>query len=1112
MRTDRISWTIAFCLILLFLCPSRSAEALEPAVEGGAGGRISDFEARLTLARLLSYRSDRIEEAVREYRILLKERPKEIGLRIELAQLLMRQKKFGEAAGELQKVLATKPTDPTALATLARVYLWTGRNEEAAKVFSRLEKPRTVPPDILRDMARAYTWSKEYERAAGIYEMLLESPGTRRSDLYVELGNVRLYGGRLPQAIECYRKALKIDPDFLTAQRQLALALSWEGRYEEAMPLLARIHQQDPMDVKIAVAMARAFTALDRHTEAVSTIEGLRGLDLRAPDLLADLADLEAEVGHAAKCRELYLKALSLAENKEPILLRYAARMNLWGDFYRVESIYRQHLVEHPSDLDIISRLAWVLVSAERYEEAEGMYLRLLRQDPRWGKGLVDLARLRILEKDFHGSLGVVDRLLVAEPHNPEGLFVKGEALYHAGRYGEALAVYELLTRVEPNQVRGALALAGTYRKLGNRKEAERYLIMALQLDPRSAEARFYLAGEDRASISGSKARAVEPGRESPATLTEWGRLYAASGNRSQALSSYEEALRKDPEYFPARMGLVEVLAADHQYDRAEQTVKELAEEFPDASKILITQARVLGWGRHFDQALAVYDRVCKLNPSDPVPRREKARTAAWGKRMDLAERIYAEAYRVPVDRVLATSIEALVHGANDPGLSELFIRLRYAAEKGSIYEAYERFYRELAELSGSLPDEVSAGLEEIRSDLLPSYRIQKAAYLEGRSKLLAWNLKFTRALESYEELIGFEPGNEEALFDYAQVECSLGLCDREAVTYERLLAVDPLHPLAGMAVKRQQIRSEPSVALSHSYWDEEGRGGLSQIRRNRTDLTLDIPLSCRYHLSLTAHHWLEDPKMKGISYDAFGPTIALHGVWNEFVSGEVSYTNKQYTESNVDSTHTGFAHLWFNLMDKAKLGVGYDRSDELYNNFGIRQSVQADSFWLDASSHLTRELEVRGKAQYLSYNDGNTGQVCTVTAGYAFTEHPGILKLILGGEYRETEHEHVFHYQGDDLVNITHPYWTPEDYLATAATLEWHHDISKLFFCGSELHFYDLRVGAGTDTDDNPFIRLEGGWHYEFKDLWTLDIKGLFHRSREWDATGAWATLRCKF
>lgn len=1096
----------------LFLCsPVVSAE--QEGAEGEVNPRehISDFEARLALARLLSYSAGQIDESIRQYSILIKERPNDPVTGRELADLLIRQRQYPEAMRLLQTVLKNKPGDRAALISLARIYLWTGRNEEALHAFKRLSR-RGLPYDVQMDIARAYARNRNYPQAAEIYETLLKSKQAPLGDIYTELGDLHLYSGHIQQAIGAYRNALKISPSLRDARRKLALALSWSGRGEEALPLLRQLNREDVSDREIAIALARVSAASGHFMEASETVRRLMSLFPDDGALVAELADIEAGLGHAGKCRNLYLTALSLTDSNEEIYLRYASQMNLWGDFYGVEAVYARYLETHPADREIRYKLARVLVSAQRYEEAEGIYLNLLQQTQESREALPGLAQLKLLEKDFDRALFYSERLLQAGHQNPDGLFVKAEALYQVGRYNEALPVYKKLAEIEPRQVRGLLGAGKCCLKTGSREQATAFFSKALQVDPLNVESRFWSAWPDKVTSAAFLSDLVRSTGQSPSELAQWARAYESSGYYKMAISCYEEALKQDPEYFPAQIGLAETLAADMQYVRSLDILAKLTEEFPKTSKILFTRARVLGWSRQYGPSLELYDQLCRANPSDPVARKEKARTAAWGKKMDLAMQTYEGAYRSPVDKMLLSSAAGAVAEANDPQLTTLYAGLQESSGNGSVFQGYDAFYEGFDRISARLSFRTATELEQVRRDLLPAYRIQKAAYLEGRSKQLAWNRKPASAIGSYKELIAFQPGNEEARFDHAQAECSLGLCDREALSYRSLLSIDPLHSMAADALERNRIRRNPSIEIDHSYWDEEGRDGLSQIIRNRTDLKFDFPISCRYHFGISAHYWREDPKMRGIAYDAFGHSLQFSGVVNEYVSGAVNWTNKQYVHSGVDSTNTGLAALWFNLRDYARLGIGYERTDELYNNFGIQQGLQADSFWVGASSYLARNFEVKGKAQYTHYSDSNTGQFYLLSAGYDFTDHPRVIRLSIAGEYRDTDLESQLLFRGNDLVNIIHPYWTPQNYFATTAALEWRHDLSKTFFCGSELHYYSLRLGGGTDTEDNPALRVEGEWHYEFKDHWTVALKALLHDSSQWNAAGAWVSLKYQF
>jgi tetratricopeptide (TPR) repeat protein len=883
----------------------------------------------------------------------------------------------------------------------------------------------------------------------------------------------------------------------------------------EALSHFVQLYQANPSDREAAVELIRTYSRLGLSGDALAAAQAMTERFPLDPDLLMELADVELGLGHAKRCSELYLKALEHSQNKEGVSLRYADRMNAWGDFYRAESIYRSYLEKHPQDTKVRLKLARCLMSSQRYDEAEGLYRLMLLDQSRNEEILLELARLKLEEKDFQAALSRVDAILRDNPPRSillEGLSLKGEILYRMGLYAESFSTYEQLSRYPGARVAAWLGMGKACLKQDKKEEAKAWFAKAQDLSPDQVEARFYGAGVEKAFSRDFLRALLSSRKETPLTFVDWARIYASLGRNGVAIACYEEALKRDAACFPARMGLAEILAVDHRFDRAIDAFKELAREYPGDSKIWISLARALGWSKRYDESIKVYNEICRANPLDPVPRMEKARTAAWGKRMEEAEETYRALCEPPVDRQLLSALEPFRRGSYDPRLSELFDKIDGIDKRGSLYEGYETFSKGLSSLQPTLPPGQTRSLETVRLSLLPLYRIQKGAYLESRAKALAMNGRFTQAMDTYEELTAFRPGNEEAHFDYAQIQCALGLSDREADTYERLLTLDPLHGLAGMALERQQIRISPSVTGGYSYWKEEGRGELARIARQRADLSLDFPILSTYHLKVAGHRWVESPTRWDGNYQAYGYSVELNGVVNPYISGALNFTRKDYTSKGLKDEYLGFANLWFNLRDYARLGLGFDRRDELYNNFGVKQGIQADHWWAELISRITKRLEVRGMADIIYYTDDNRGQFYGLSIGYAFTDHPRVFKVMAAGEYRDTKHKDAYQYDGPNLVDITHPYWTPQNYYAGSVTFEWNHDLSKLFFCGCEANSYDIRLTLGTDTEINPAIRVEGGWHYEFLGHWVLNLKGLVHRSKLWNAEALWASLQYRF
>jgi len=897
------------------------------------------------------------------------------------------------------------------------------------------------------------------------------------------------------------------------ARLALARVLSYDdATLNESLKAYRILLGQKPEDPLIVLEMARILIRKGDTREAVSLFRSIQRMAPNDPQTLVALADLEASLGHAARCRDLYLEAIRRSPEPEAIRLQLADRMNMWGDFYGAERIYMEYLQAHSQDREVALRLAALLRSQERFAESEGIYKRALTQSPDSRESLMGLARLKWLEKNFAEAGQLTDQFLNLYPDDPEGLLLKADILFLQRQYEDALGIYSRLSKMTCCRVKGLIGMGKTYLAQGENDLARTCFAEAFEADPQDVEARFYAAWPDRAT-SGDLVDALLRNKDiSAMTLERWASLYAEQGFNKIAIQCYDASLERDPDYFPSQIGLAEVLAIDHQYDLAVKQFELLSHTFPDNRKILIGWARALGWGRQYDESIALYDKIHDRAPDDPIPQIEKARTAVWAKKMDVALEAYEALLKPPVDEQLARSLSPVAEASDNPELIDAVKRLTESAKRGSVFQGFEAFNADLEKLKASLSPDTKRRIEAIRTRLYPAFAIQRAAYLEGESKRLTWNRRPAQAMDAYEQLLAVTPGNQEAIFDYAQLQCALGLCNREEETYRQLQDMDKLHSLAGKAMERLEIRRNPALKLGQIYWSERGREGLTEIDRYRTDLGVDIPIDCRFHLKMIGHHWVEHPSYTHDSYGANGFTIGASGVLNPYIKGEAAWTKKLYRDSEFESTDTGYAHIWLNLRDYVEVGLGYDRTDELYNYFGIRQGIQADTWWMSVDSHITRRLELMGQARYLSYSDDNDGRHYMAGAGYAFTDHPRVFKIVLTGEYRNTSKQDVYQYVDGQLMNIIHPYWTPNDYYAGAVTVEWYHDLSKLLFCGSQLHFYDLAVAVGTDTEHNPSIEFRGEWHYEFLDHWTFSIKGLIHRSKLWDAEGAWADFKYQF
>ncbi|MFH1136838.1 MAG: tetratricopeptide repeat protein [Pseudomonadota bacterium] len=895
-----------------------------------------------------------------------------------------------------------------------------------------------------------------------------------------------------------------------SARRTLADLYLLTGDFLSARDAFTRLTLKNPTDAYPWLGLLRAETGLREDDRALVALKRLAELRPDDPAVLLEMAWTEARLGRPRASLELYERARKVSPNQDSVYPAMADGMALWGDYYRAEAILRKYLAGRPGDSNALLRLAKLYLSSQRFQEAEAVFQEALEKGASPGEVNLGLAELKWEEEHLAESQEFSLKVLETAPAQPDALRLMGLIMSRRGDFPEALAFFQRLERVPGREAAGLVGQGRVLLAQGERKQAREKFAAAQKADPRDPDAWIFDLEGNEKSAGELAGRLAEDQAQTSVRLTAWGEAFNNQGLHSAALACFRAAWARNPDNFPARLGEAQALAFSGLHDQAVSAFDALARDYPEVPRIMLARARTLAWARRYDEAVEAFADLGRLQPIDPVPALEGARAAAWGKQMDRAWAIYAGIWRVPVDKRLALLIRPLQSESLDPGLQNAFAGIEKQGDGRRVFRGYEDFAQALGRLAPGMEPGLRADCEHALRRLRAEYSIQKAAFLEAEAKKLTWNGRFIPARERYEELISFQPWNQEAAFDLAQVECALGLCDREPIQYRRLLEIDPRHTLAGLALERQETRTHPALMVAYDYWREKGRGNASGMTRERADLELDVPVPkfSRFHLRAKGHYWWETPRRFGRQVRARGFSLEASGPVSGYVSLAAGWTWKYYRPDRLGRQENGFAEAWLNLWDYARIGGGWTREQMAANYFALEKGIQADSVWAGIVAVPVRGVEAEFRYGYWVYEDHNQEDRQSFSLGYALTEHPRVLKAIVSVERRDARKELRERYLEGVLVDMVHPYWTPREWWGGDLLLEWRHDLSRYFFCGAERHYYDLKAGVGTDNKNNPSWTLEAEWRLDFWKHWTAQVKGRMERSREWEGTGAWLSL----
>src|SRR5262249_14944165 len=332
------------------------------------------------------------------------------------------------------------------------------------------------PAETLAESRKAFLAARtavadgRYQEALTLYRKVLEAVP---NDPIVHLEYAQLLRDLNvgDEALRQARDAVRLDPDLAEARRllgslELAAAEKDPARLPSAIEELSAAHRLAPSDIGTSVALARAYLASDRASEAASILDELPELGGQ-PSIQRLTAEAKAKSGQYREAEELY-KQLQEADPADREIA--AALIDLYEDEDKLDEalvVLDRLAMRAPGTPAVGERIVLDLARAGRFPESEQKARELVAKRPENRAAQRLLATVLFERGSTAEGEKILRGLLESDPDDAGARRALAAELVRERRFDEARGMYEDMAKRAGDDPRQADAKTSATVELG---------------------------------------------------------------------------------------------------------------------------------------------------------------------------------------------------------------------------------------------------------------------------------------------------------------------------------------------------------------------------------------------------------------------------------------------------------------------------------------------------------------------------------------------------------------------------------------------------------------------------------------------------------------------
>lgn len=264
------------------------------------------------------------------------------------------------------------------------------------------------------------------------------------ADAFNNLGNALMRSGRIEEAISAYRSALSLNDEQPSVHNNLGVALKRQGLLEEALAEFLNALKLSPRFADAGANLGDVLFQLKRHNDAIRCYRQASQLAPNNPELWVSLGDVYKAIEQWSEAREAYQHALDLNNELVSAVINLgvvAQQMNAFDDAY---ACYLRAIEIDPNNAEAHNNLGTVLRERGEVAAAAEAFQKALQISPEFAEARYNLAMTKQGQGQLVDALADYMGLIELNPNDGRGYYGAVKMLDLLERYDELAELAKL--------------------------------------------------------------------------------------------------------------------------------------------------------------------------------------------------------------------------------------------------------------------------------------------------------------------------------------------------------------------------------------------------------------------------------------------------------------------------------------------------------------------------------------------------------------------------------------------------------------------------------------------------------------------------------------------